>query len=174
MHTVTGDITQPNLGLGSADSERVRAEVDEVYHLAAIYDLQVGEEAARRVNVLGTRKVIQFLRTFGAGKVRHNYVSTCYVAGSREGMIFETELDRGQSFKNHYESTKYLGPKCWLKRGKRDLETRIFRPSIVIGDSRTGETDKFDGPYPCFGAIMMGWLIVFPGSGQAPSNAVPR
>ena len=168
---VPGDITQDDLALGD-QLARVRAEVDEVYHLAAVYDLAVPEEVARRVNVLGTGKVIKLLRSIGEGKVRHNYVSTCYVAGDRQGMIFEDELDRGQSFKNHYEATKFAA-EVLVERSKRDIETRILRPSIVIGDSKTGETAKFDGPYPGFGAVMMGWLIAFPGPGRAPVNLVP-
>jgi len=141
---VAGDVTQPDLGLGPrADS--IRSAVSDVYHLAAVYDLAVGEEVARRVNVLGTNKVLEFLRAFPEGGVRHHYVSTCYVAGTREGMIFENELDRGQGFKNHYEATKYAA-EVLVERSKSAIETRIFRPAIVIGDSRTGETQKFDGP----------------------------
>ncbi|MEZ6186418.1 MAG: SDR family oxidoreductase [Planctomycetota bacterium] len=169
---VVGDITADALGLSTADQERVRAELGELYHLAAVYDLAVPEELARRVNVRGTDRVLEFLRSCPAGQVIHNYISTCYVAGRRQGMVFENELDRGQSFKNHYESTKFAA-EVLVERSKRDLETRIFRPAIVIGDSKTGETQKFDGPYPSFGAVMMGMLVVIPGEGRAPMNLVP-
>ncbi|RMG08990.1 MAG: NAD-dependent epimerase/dehydratase family protein [Planctomycetota bacterium] len=169
---VCGDITEPGLGLAKDDAERIRAEVGEVYHLAAVYDLAVPEDFARRVNVVGTRNVLDFLSGFGEGRVRHNYVSTCYVAGAREGMIFENELDRGQSFKNHYEATKFAA-EVLVERSKASIETRIFRPAIVVGDSKTGETAKFDGPYPTFGAVMMGWLVVTPGPGRARPNIVP-
>lgn len=170
--TVPGDITQNDLGLGD-QADRVRAEVSDVYHLAAIYDLAVPEELARKVNVLGTGKVVKFLRSFPADRPpRHHYVSTCYVAGTREGMIFENELDRGQGFKNHYEATKYAA-EVLVERSKGDIETRILRPAVVIGDSRTGETQKFDGPYPMFGAIMMGLMVAVPGPGRARVNLVP-
>lgn len=170
--TVAGDITQPDLALGD-QADRVRAEVSDVYHLAAIYDLAVPEELARKVNVLGTGKVLRFLRSFPAGRQpRHHYVSTCYVAGTREGMIFENELDRGQGFKNHYESTKYAA-EVLVERSKAELDTRILRPAIVIGDSRTGETQKFDGPYPMFGAVMMGLMVAVPGAARARVNLVP-
>ncbi len=172
LHVVVGDITQDDLALSGEALARVRAEVDEVYHLAAVYDLAVPEDVARKVNVVGTGKVIKFLRGFGEGKVRHDYVSTCYVAGTRQGMIFEDELDRGQEFKNHYESTKYAA-EVLVERSKRDIETRILRPAIVIGDSKTGETAKFDGPYPGFGAVMMGWMIAIPAPARAPTNLVP-
>jgi thioester reductase-like protein len=170
--TVAGDITQPDLALGS-NLERVRREVSDVYHLAAVYDLAVPEEVARKVNVLGTGKVLKLLRSFPAGRApRHHYVSTCYVAGTREGMIFENELDRGQAFKNHYESTKYAA-EVLVERSKGELDTRILRPAIVIGDSKTGETQKFDGPYPMFGAVMMGLLTIVPGGGRGRMNLVP-
>ena len=172
LEAVGGDITENDLGLSPEALARVRGELTDVWHLAAVYDLAVPEELARRVNVLGTSKVLRFIRDSGEGKVRHHYISTCYVAGSREGMIFETELDRGQSFKNHYESTKYAA-EVLVERSKREVETRIFRPAIVIGDSKTGETQKFDGPYPTFGAVMMGLLIALPGPGRAPINLVP-
>jgi thioester reductase-like protein len=169
LFTAPGDITQADLGLDDAD--RIRAEVDELYHLAAVYDLAVPEDVARRVNVVGTGKVLKFLRSF-SGEVRHNYISTCYVSGKRTGMVFEDELDRGQEFKNHYESTKFAA-EVLVERSKQDLETRIFRPSIVVGDSKTGETQKFDGPYPTFGAVMMGWMIVLPSPGTGRPNFVP-
>ena len=169
---VVGDITQDALGLSAADAERIRGELGELYHLAAIYDLAVPEDIARRVNVRGTDRVLEFLRSCPDGQVIHNYVSTCYVAGRRTGMVFENELDRGQSFKNHYESTKFAA-EVLVQRSLRDIETRVFRPAIVIGDSKTGETQKFDGPYPTFGAIMMGMLIALPGKGEAPMALVP-
>jgi thioester reductase-like protein len=170
---VPGDITEDDLALQPADLERVKAEVSDVYHLAAIYDLAVPEELARKVNVLGTAKVVKLLRSFPAGRTpRHHYISTCYVAGSREGMIFESELDRGQGFKNHYESTKYAA-EVLVERSKKDVDTRVLRPAIVIGDSRTGETQKFDGPYPMFGAIMMGLMLIRPGAGRGRVNLVP-
>lgn len=169
---VAGDITQPDLALGD-QLERVRAEVSDVYHLAAVYDLAVPEDVARKVNVLGTGKVLKFLRSFPAGRTpRHHYVSTCYVAGTREGMIFENELDRGQGFKNHYESTKYAA-EVLVERSKGEVDTRILRPAVVIGDSKTGETPKFDGPYPMFGAIMMGLMVAVPGAARARVNLVP-
>jgi thioester reductase-like protein len=171
VRVVTGDITQADLGLGEQLDE-VRAEVSDVYHLAAVYDLAVPEDTARRVNVIGTSRVIDFLRGFEGRQVRHHYVSTCYVAGTREGMVFEDELDRGQEFKNHYEATKFAA-EVLVERSKRDVETRIFRPGIVVGDSQTGETQKFDGPYPTFGAVMMGWLLVTPGRGTARPCIVP-
>ena len=77
---------------------------------------------------------------------RLNYVSTAYVAGDRTGVVYEHELDLGQGFKNHYESTKFQA-EVWVRSLIDRIPTTIFRPAIVVGDSRTGETQKFDGPY---------------------------
>src|SRR5690606_24536182 len=110
-------------------------------------------------------KVLKFLRSFPAERPpRHHYVSTCYVAGTREGMIFENELDRGQGFKNHYESTKYAA-EVLVERSKGELDTRILRPAIVIGDSKTGATPTSDRPYPIFGAMLMRLMVAVPGPG---------
>jgi thioester reductase-like protein len=77
---------------------------------------------------------------------RYNYVSTCYVAGRRKGEILESELEHSEGFRNFYEETKYLA-ETEVEKLKNDIPTTIFRPSIVVGDSQTGETVKYDGVY---------------------------
>ena len=140
-----GDITDPLLGLDRATYDRLAGEVAEVHHLAAVYDLAVGAELAERVNVQGTQHVVDFTRRAPALE-RHHYVSTAYVAGLRSGLVLESELAAGQEFKNHYESTKFAAEV--IVRGAMDaVPTTIYRPALVVGDSRTGETAKFDGPY---------------------------
>ena len=106
IHIVTGDITQENLGLKGKELDEARDRVNIVWHLAAIYDLAVKQEIAEKVNVKGTQNVVAFLKTLKNLR-RHNYISTCYVSGFRKGVIKEDELEMGQEFKNHYESTKY-------------------------------------------------------------------
>ncbi len=140
-----GDITQPDLGLTRADSEIVRAETTLLFHLAAVYDLGVRRDVALRVNVEGTRNVNQFALTL-SGLRRYHYVSTCYVAGQRTGVIRETELKHNAGFRNFYEETKYLA-ELEVEELKTRLPVTIHRPSVVCGDSRTGETAKYDGIY---------------------------
>ncbi|HEY5884040.1 MAG TPA: SDR family oxidoreductase [Pyrinomonadaceae bacterium] len=140
-----GDITAPNLGLSPNDSETVRANATIVFHLAAIYDLGVERELAMRVNVEGTRNVNQYVSSIN--DLRHyHYVSTCYVAGKRTGVILETELKHDAGFRNYYEETKYLA-ETEVEALKSSLPVTIHRPSVVCGDSRTGETVKYDGIY---------------------------
>jgi thioester reductase-like protein len=140
-----GDITQPDLGLNPADLETARSHSTVLFHLAAIYDLAVARDVAMRVNVEGTRKVNQFAGSLS--QLRHyHYVSTCYVAGKRKGVIYENELEHDAGFRNYYEETKYLA-ELEVDKLKSDLPITIHRPAVVCGDSQTGETVKYDGIY---------------------------
>lgn len=140
-----GDITQAGLGLSKADSETASSNSTVLFHLAAIYDLAVTREVAMRVNLEGTRNVNQFARSLP--HLRHyHYVSTCYVAGKRKGVIHEHELQHDAGFRNYYEETKYLA-EMEVDELKSELPITIHRPSVVCGDSQTGQTAKYDGIY---------------------------
>jgi nucleoside-diphosphate-sugar epimerase len=142
---IEGDITRENLGISEDDLKIVLAETTDVFHLAAIYDLGIAKEPAYLVNVEGTRNVNELVKKMPALR-RYNYVSTCYVAGKRTGEIMENELEHGAGFRNYYEETKYLA-EMEVEKLKTELPVTIFRPSVVVGDSRTGETAKYDGIY---------------------------
>ena len=145
FYLIEGDITQPDLGISPPEIERARVLTTVLFHLAAIYDLAVEQGLAMRVNVEGTRNVNQFARTLPNLR-RYHYVSTCYVAGLRTGLILETELRHEAGFRNFYEETKYLA-ELEVDALKEQLPVTIHRPSVVCGDSRTGETAKYDGVY---------------------------
>ena len=170
-----GDIAERRLGLSDSDHERLRAEVARVFHLAAIYDLAVPEELAQRVNVDGTGNVLE-LCAAAERLERLAYVSTAYVAGLRTGVVYEHELVMGQRFKNHYESTKFQA-EVWARQFLGRVPMTILRPAIVVGDSRTGETQKFDGPYYLLRAVARaqstGQPLMQFGRSQAPFNVVP-
>jgi thioester reductase-like protein len=142
---VEGDITQPGLGLNRPDLELSHQQTTRIFHLAALYDLAVAREPAMRVNVGGTRNVLDFARSIPA--LRHfHHVSTCYVAGKREGEILESELRHEAGYRNFYEESKYLS-ELEVEAVKNELPVTIHRPSVVCGDSKTGETVKYDGVY---------------------------
>ncbi|MDQ1590206.1 MAG: hypothetical protein QOG71_833 [Pyrinomonadaceae bacterium] len=154
---VEGDITSgARLGMSEAEFERARAETTVLFHLAAVYDLGVRRELAMRVNVEGTRNVNEFARACLRLK-RYHYVSTCYVAGLRTGLIREDELEHAAGFRNFYEETKYLA-ELEVERLKSELPLTIHRPAVVCGDSRTGETAKYDGIY-----YLIQYLRMWPG-----------
>lgn len=142
---IEGDITEENLEISAENVEKIRNETTSVYHLAAVYDLAVEKNLAFSVNVEGTKNVNDFVKTI-VNLRRYNYVSTCYVAGKREGLILETELAHDAGFRNFYEETKYLA-EISVEKLKAEIPTTIFRPSVVVGDSKTGETAKYDGIY---------------------------
>jgi thioester reductase-like protein len=175
IELIAGDIGEYRLGLTEEDYGRLQAEVARVFHLAAIYKLAVPFEVARRVNVEGTGNVLDFCR--GTERLeRLAYVSTAYVAGDRSGAVYEHELVMGQGFKNHYESTKFQA-EVWVRSLMDTIPTTIFRPAIVVGDSQTGETEKFDGPYYILRVISRAQRAKQPtmqfGASDAPFNVVP-
>jgi thioester reductase-like protein len=151
IEVMPGDITSPGLGL--EDPAALAARTTEIWHLAAVYDLGVSRELGTLVNVEGTANVLRFAAG-SPGLVRHHYVSTCYVSGRHCGPFRETDLDVGQSFNNFYEETKFLAELEVAGARAGGMPTTVYRPSIVVGDSRTGETQKFDGPY-----FLLQWLL---------------
>jgi thioester reductase-like protein len=142
---IEGDITQVNLGISDEDLRTIRDETTSVFHLAAAYDLAIDKETAHRVNLEGTKNVNELCRSLPKLR-RYNYISTCYVAGKRIGRILESELEHNAGFRNFYEESKYLA-ELEVEQLKRELPVTIFRPSVVVGDSRNGETAKYDGIY---------------------------
>src|SRR3954447_7615379 len=175
VEILPGDITERRLGLEPEDYQRLTAETTNVFHLAAIYNLAVPFDIAQRVNVEGTGNIVEFCRRCEKLE-RHNYVSTAYVAGTRKNVVYEHELIMGQWFKNHYESTKFQA-EVWVRESMDKIPTAIYRPAIVVGDSETGQTQKFDGPYFMLRAIAVSqrrrWPIVKYGRAAAPFNVVP-
>jgi len=175
IDVLEGDIARRRLGLSGGDWERLAGELRHVFHLAAIYDLGVPLELAQRVNVDGTGNVLELCRD-SERLERLNYVSTAYVAGLRRGVVYEHELALGQGFKNHYESTKFQA-ELWVRDELDRVPTTIYRPAIVVGDSRTGETQKFDGPYFMLRVIALstrrGTPLAQFGHSAAPFNVVP-
>jgi thioester reductase-like protein len=140
-----GDITEDALGMSQEDLQFAQEKTTSIFHLAAIYDLSVKKEIAFKVNVEGTKNVNSFAKTITSLK-RYNYISTCYIAGNRTGKVLETELEHDKGFKNYYEETKYLA-EVEVEKLKSELPITIIRPAVVVGDSKTGETAKYDGVY---------------------------
>lgn len=169
---VLGDITEERLGLAAGEARSLQRELVAAYHLAAVYDLAVTRELGQRINVLGTRHVLEFLAD-ARRLERLHYVSTAYVSGTAVGTYRETDLDVGQKFKNFYEETKFLAE---VDVVASRLPQTVYRPGIVVGDSRTGETAKFDGPYFVLAAmrrIPSPGVFMRVGAGRNPINLVP-
>jgi thioester reductase-like protein len=156
FQVVIGDISEQGLALKPADLDLIREQATRVFHLAAVYDLAVPHDLALRVNAGGTRNVIEVVRSLPHLRQFH-YVSTCYVAGKREGVILETELRHQAGYRNFYEESKYLA-ELEVESVKNELPVTIHRPAVVCGDSQTGETGKYDGVY-----YLIHYLLRWPG-----------
>ncbi|WP_405496501.1 SDR family oxidoreductase [Nocardia sp. NBC_00511] len=140
---LVGDLTAPELGLIEEPPH-----ADHIVHLGAVYDMTADADTTYAANVQGTRAVADLAVELGA--VLH-HVSSVAVAGDHQGKFFEDDFDLGQGLHSPYHRTKFEAEK--LVRETKGLRWRVYRPAIVVGDSRTGEMDKIDGPYYFFPAI---------------------
>jgi thioester reductase-like protein/NADP-dependent 3-hydroxy acid dehydrogenase YdfG len=141
---LVGDLTAPDLGL-TDDAVAELGAVDHVVHCAAIYDITAAEAAQRAANVEGTRAVIDLSRRLDATL---HHVSSIAVAGNHRGEFTEDDFDVAQDLPTPYHQTKFEAE--LLVRSTPGLRYRVYRPAVVVGDSRTGEMDKVDGPYYFF------------------------
>jgi NAD(P)-dependent dehydrogenase (short-subunit alcohol dehydrogenase family) len=147
---VVGDLTEPNLGLDDAQIEALRAAgIAHFFHLAAIYDMTASDEANEAANVGGTRNAVALANALQAGCLHH--VSSIAVAGLYKGLFREDHFDQGQELPSPYHRTKFEAER--IAREESQVPWRVYRPAIVVGNSRTGEMDKVDGPYYFFKII---------------------
>ena len=174
VQPLLGDVASMHLGLATGEWRELSARVTDVWHLAEWSFLGADERELHRVNVEGTRAVLELAE--GCRRLRRlNHFSTVFVSGDRVGVIAEDELASAQSFRNAYEESKFEA-ELLVRRAMGQLPCTVLRPSIVVGDSRTGEIDKFEGPYSIAILLVTSPLAVpvpLPGNGVAPLNVVP-
>ncbi|MEA2311924.1 MAG: hypothetical protein QOE28_1892 [Solirubrobacteraceae bacterium] len=142
---VVGDLSEASLGISDADKEALSG-VGHFFHLAAVYDMAADETRNAVMNVGGTQNAVDLANAVGAGVFHH--VSSVAVAGRYDGHFTEDMFDEGQELPHPYHRTKFEAEK--LVRSKVSGAWRVYRPAIVIGNSKTGEMDKVDGPYYFF------------------------
>jgi dephospho-CoA kinase len=171
---LVGDVCDMDLGLSSTEYHALTRELTWIHHLAGIYFMGVDVETARRVNVGGTRNVLELARD-AARLERLVHWSTAMVSGNRAGTVYEEDLDAGQKFHNGYERTKYEAEQL-VRAAMRQLPITVVRPGVIVGDSTTGEIDKLDGPYYLMVLIATnasGMRLPILGRGDSPLNLVP-
>ena len=161
LHPVVGDLRAERLGVSDDDVTRLTGKVDHVVHLAAIYDMTAGDEENVELNVGGTRRALDLARAVG-GTFHH--VSSVAAAGEHPGVFTEEMFAEGQELPSAYHQTKYDSE--GLVREQTDVPWRVYRPAIVVGDSRTGAIDKVDGPY--YFLPFLKSLGDLPGAGRIP------
>lgn len=147
---VSGDITSPGL-IAASDFKKLAGKIDHLFHLAAVYDMNMDDQTGDRINNEGTRNVVQFANELG-GPVRLHHVSSVAVAGGEfVGKFTEKMFDEGQPVHHPYFRTKFQSEA--IVRNETRVPFRVYRPGAVVGHSETGEMDKIDGPYYFFKAI---------------------
>ncbi len=146
---VQGDLLQPELGLSKADLRRLKGKVDHFFHLAALYDLKADAESQIAVNIEGTRHTVEAANQLKVGCFHH--ISSIAAAGLYEGVFREDMFEEAENLSHPYFGSKHDSEK--IVRSELKLPWRVYRPAIVVGDSRTGEMDKIDGPYYFFKLI---------------------
>jgi thioester reductase-like protein len=173
LTAVPGDLARAGLGLDAATRARLVAETDRILHVGASTDFGAPLDLSRRDNVEGTRLVLDLAEhARERGRLaRVDYVSTAFVAGDTAGVVTESDLDRGQTFANTYEQTKFESER--LVRAWRAAPVTIHRPSIVVGDSRHGFTPHFKVLYWPLRLLSRGLLPFVPGGFGARLDVVP-
>src|SRR5919202_268082 len=158
VRPVPGNLQRPGLGIDEAWVAEHRGRIAHVFHLAAIYDMTAPDEVNERLNVAGTGHAVDVANALEAGVLHH--ASSVAVAGRFQGLYREDMFDEGQRLPSAYHRTKFEAEKIVRERSR--VPWRVYRPSLVIGHSRTGEMDKIDGPYYFFKLI------------QKTRNALPQ
>ncbi len=143
---VKGDLGEAGLGIKAAERKKLEGKIKHFVHLAAIYDLKADAESQMAVNVEGTRHVVGLANAIKAGMFHQ--VSSIAAAGMFEGIFREDMFEEAEGLDHPYFATKHESEKIARKETKMPL--RVYRPGLVVGDSKTGEMDKIDGPYYFF------------------------
>ncbi len=146
---VAGDLTARKLGIAAETMKAMKGQIDAVYHLAAVYDLKADAESQVQVNVEGTRNVVEFAKAVDAGHLHH--VSSIAATGLYEGVFREDMFEEAENLEHPYFMTKHESEKIVRKESK--VPWTVYRPALVVGDSKTGEMDKIDGPNYFFKVI---------------------
>lgn len=168
VEVVRADLEQGGLGLSAGAYAELAARTRGVIHGAASVSFSLPLERARAINVEGTRRMLDLARAAGAAL---DYIGTAYVAGERRGLVLESELDCGQRFHNSYEQSKLEAEQLVQSRAG-EQHVRIFRPSIIVGDSRTGRTASFKVLYWPLKIYARGFRVA-PGRADTPMDVVP-
>jgi len=174
VEILVGDVCDMDLGLSSVEYRALSRELSWIHHLAGIYWMGIDEKTARNVNVTGTRTMLDLARD-ATRLERVVHWSTAMVSGDRKGTWYEEDLEAGQKFHNAYERTKFEAEKL-VRAAMHKLPITILRPGIIVGDSKTGEIDKLDGPYYLITLIatnMSGLRLPLLGRGESPLHLVP-
>jgi thioester reductase-like protein len=144
---VEGDVVRPYLGMDKAVYSQLLGEVSSVWHCAASLKFdERNRDFVEEHNIAGTKNIMEFVKLTDAKLMHH--ISTAYVSGNKQGIAMEDDLSADHGFKNPYEESKYDAEKLIRERAESgDLNAVVYRPSIIVGDSKTLHTTNLTGIY---------------------------
>lgn len=175
LTAVAGDLERPGLGLGPDAARLIAERVTRIVHGAASIRFDLPLHEARAVNVTGTAHVLALARRLHerARLRRYVHVSTAYVAGRHEGTVAEEDRSVAAVPRNTYEQTKREAEQLVREAADAGLPVVIARPSIVVGDSRTGWTPAFNVLYWPLRALSRQLLDTVPADPAGLVDVVP-
>jgi thioester reductase-like protein len=174
VRLVEGEADAIDMGLAGDELKSLSCEVTRIHHCAGILHSAVDRAAAERVNVGGAREALEFASQCDRLEVLV-FHSTAFVSGNRTGIVYEKDLKAGQSFRSVIEETFARSEKL-MRAAMNRLPIAVVRPTTVVGDSRTGEVDRFDGPYLLILLMVTSppdFALPLPAQGEALLNLVP-
>ena len=138
---VSGDVSQPRLGLSEEAYNQLAGSMDAILHSAAMVNFIYPYQALKPVNVNGTRRIIEF--AFSQKVKPVHYVSTTAVwpMGSHRTFKEDDSLDQNLRLNLAYDETKWVAEKMLGQAAERGLPVAIYRPGEVSGDSANGFSD---------------------------------
>jgi thioester reductase-like protein len=172
---IDGNIIKPNFGITKKQADKLSKEVTDIFHSAAITDFNLDYNEIRKVNLDGTQNILDFalLCMKNESFESVNHISTVAVSGKFQGIFYEDYLDVGQDFNNSYEKTKFEAEKLVQSYRSKGLNVNIFRPSIIVGDSKTGYTLNFKVVYQPIQILSLGIYKQIPARGNTKYNIIP-
>jgi thioester reductase-like protein len=171
---IEGDATAMDLGLSGAEFRQLTGEVERIHHLAHVNHVDVDRRTARKINIIGAAEILEFARASSTLECLI-FHSTAHVSGDRTGVVYEGDLDEGQSFRSEVEQTR-MRAELVVRRAMRDVPIAVVRPTTLVGDTGVGENYRLDGLYLLVLLVLATpgeFAIPFPGRGDALLNIVP-
>jgi len=169
-----GDAAAIDLGLSGRELRELSSRVTRIHHVAQVTYPGVSRRLAEDVNVGAMREIIEFARV--CPRLENLIVhSSAQVSGGRTGLVLEDELGARQSFRSVVEETLARAERL-ARSVSGELPITVLRPTQIVGDSRTGEVDRFDGPYLLILLILSApqeLPVLLPARGDVPMNLVP-
>lgn len=171
---VVGDIAERGLGIETTQLEALRGRVGHFFHVAGLYDMSASDAELQKTNVQGTEEAVAAAAAMAATHFHH--VSSIAAAGRYEGTFREDMFDEAVGMDDPYFRTKHDSEA--VVREKCPMPWRVYRPSLVVGHSETGQIDKIDGPYYLFPALerlaaALPSILSLPGIDGGTINLVP-